>query len=89
MQTVQTVPGKMLDEDRYISVAEFDRVTADQFKSKIEELQARHEAPDHRSAEQPGGEVTTGCLNGGLLTLGWRTDPTVANEEGTRGVPRR
>ena len=37
---VQTVSGKMLDEEiGYISVAEFDRVTADQFKSKIEELQ--------------------------------------------------
>ena len=60
---VQTVSGKMLDEEiGYISVAEFDRVTADQFKSKIEELQGegmKRLIIDLRG--NPGGLVTAVC----------------------------
>ena len=60
---VQTVSGKMLDEEiGYISVVEFDRVTADQFKSKIEELQGegmKRLIIDLRG--NPGGLVTAVC----------------------------
>ena len=53
----------MLDEEiGYISVVEFDRVTADQFKSKIEELQGegmKRLIIDLRG--NPGGLVTAVC----------------------------
>ncbi len=58
---VQTVSGKMLDDEvGYISVIQFERVTADQFKSQIEELQSegmKRLIIDLRN--NPGGEINT------------------------------
>ena len=82
---VQTVSGKMLDEEiGYISVAEFDRVTADQFKSKIEELQGegmKRLIIDLRN--NPGGaETTVVSMADYILKDGGRI-LTVANKKGT------
>lgn len=58
---VQTVTGKMMDDGiGYISVMEFDTVTAPQFKAKIEELQSQGMKKllvDLRN--NPGGELHT------------------------------
>ena len=58
---VQTVSGKMLEDSiGYISVIEFDQVTADQFKSKLDELQSQGMKKliiDLRN--NPGGELHT------------------------------
>ena len=82
---VQTVSGKMLDEEiGYISVAEFDRVTADQFKSKIEELQGegmKRLIIDLRN--NPGGEVTTVVSMADYILKDGGRILTVANKKGT------
>lgn len=82
---VQTVSGKMLDEAiGYISVAEFDRVTADQFKSKIEELQGegmKRLIIDLRN--NPGGEVTTVVSMADYILKDGGRILTVANKKGT------
>ena len=82
---VQTVSGKMLDEEiGYISVAEFDRVTADQFKSKIEELQGegmKRLIIDLRN--NPGGEVTTVVSMAEYILKDGGRILTVANKKGT------
>ena len=82
---VQTVSGKMLDEEiGYISVAEFDRVTADQFKSKIEELQGegmKRLIIDLR--DNPGGEVTTVVSMADYILKDGGRILTVANKKGT------
>lgn len=82
---VQTVSGKMLDEEiGYISVAEFDRVTADQFKSKIEELQSegmKRLIIDLRN--NPGGEVTTVVSMADYILKDGGRILTVANKKGT------
>ena len=74
---VQTVSGKMLDEEiGYISVAEFDRVTADQFKSKMKRL-----IIDLRN--NPGGEVTTVVSMADYILKDGGRILTVANKKGT------
>ena len=82
---VQTVSGKMLDEEiGYISVAEFDRVTADQFTSKIEELQGegmKRLIIDLRN--NPGGEVTTVVSMADYILKDGGRILTVANKKGT------
>ena len=82
---VQTVSGKMLDEEiGYISVVEFDRVTADQFKSKIEELQGegmKRLIIDLRN--NPGGEVTTVVSMADYILKDGGRILTVANKKGT------
>lgn len=82
---VQTVSGKMLDEEiGYISVAEFDRVTADQFKSKIEGLQGegmKRLIIDLRN--NPGGEVTTVVSMADYILKDGGRILTVANKKGT------
>lgn len=82
---VQTVSGKMLDEEiGYISVAEFDRVTVDQFKSKIEELQGegmKRLIIDLRN--NPGGEVTTVVSMADYILKDGGRILTVANKKGT------
>ena len=82
---VQTVSGKMLDEEiGYISVAEFDRVTADQFKSMIEELQGegmKRLIIDLRN--NPGGEVTTVVSMADYILKDGGRILTVANKKGT------
>ena len=82
---VQTVSGKMLDEEiGYISVAEFDRVTADQFKSKIEELPG--EGMTRLIIElrnNPGGEVTTVVSMADYILKDGGRILTVANKKGT------
>lgn len=82
---VQTVSGKMLDEEiGYISVAEFDRVTADQFESKIEELQGegmKRLIIDLRN--NPGGEVTTVVSMADYILKDGGRILTVANKKGT------
>ncbi|WP_455902548.1 S41 family peptidase [Clostridium sp.] len=82
---VQTVSGKMLDDEiGYISVAEFDRVTADQFKSKIEELQdegMKRLIIDLRN--NPGGEVTTVVSMADYILKDGGRILTVANKKGT------
>lgn len=82
---VQTVSGKMLDEEiGYISVAEFDRVTAEQFKSKIEELQGegmKRLIIDLRN--NPGGEVTTVVSMADYILKDGGRILTVANKKGT------
>lgn len=82
---VQTVSGKMLDEEiGYISVSEFDRVTADQFKSKIEELQGegmKRLIIDLRN--NPGGEVTTVVSMADYILKDGGRILTVANKKGT------
>lgn len=82
---VQTVSGKMLDEEiGYISVAEFERVTADQFKSKIEELQGKGMKRliiDLRN--NPGGEVTTVVSMADYILKDGGRILTVANKKGT------
>ena len=82
---VQTVSGKMLDEEiGYLSVAEFDRVTADQFKSKIEELQGegmKRLIIDLRN--NPGGEVTTVVSMADYILKDGGRILTVANKKGT------
>lgn len=82
---VQTVSGKMLDDEiGYISVAEFDRVTADQFKSKIEELQSegmKRLIIDLRN--NPGGEVTTVVSMADYILKDGGRILTVANKKGT------
>lgn len=82
---VQTVSGKMLDEEiGYISVAEFDRVTADQFRSKIEELQdegMKRLIIDLRN--NPGGEVTTVVSMADYILKDGGRILTVANKKGT------
>lgn len=82
---VQTVSGKMLDEEiGYISVAEFDCVTADQFKSKIEELQGegmKRLIIDLRN--NPGGEVTTVVSMADYILKDGGRILTVANKKGT------
>lgn len=82
---VQTVSGKMLDEEiGYISVAEFDRVAADQFKSKIEELQGegmKRLIIDLRN--NPGGEVTTVVSMADYILKDGGRILTVANKKGT------
>ena len=82
---VQTVSGKMLDEEiGYISVAEFDRVTDDQFKSKIEELQGegmKRLIIDLRN--NPGGEVTTVVSMADYILKDGGRILTVANKKGT------
>lgn len=82
---VQTVSGKMLDEEiGYISVADFDRVTADQFKSKIEELQGegmKRLIIDLRN--NPGGEVTTVVSMADYILKDGGRILTVANKKGT------
>ena len=78
---VQTVSGKMLDEEiGYISVAEF----ADQFKSKIEELQGegmKRLIIDLRN--NPGGEVTTVVSMADYILKDGGRILTVANKKGT------
>ena len=82
---VQTVSGKMLDEEiGYISVVEFDRVTADQFKSKIEGLQGegmKRLIIDLRN--NPGGEVTTVVSMADYILKDGGRILTVANKKGT------
>lgn len=82
---VQTVSGKMLDEEiGYISVVEFDRVTADQFKSKIEELKGegmKRLIIDLRN--NPGGEVTTVVSMADYILKDGGRILTVANKKGT------
>lgn len=82
---VQTVSGKMLDDAiGYISVAEFDRVTADQFKTKIEELQGegmKRLIIDLRN--NPGGEVTTVVSMADYILKDGGRILTVANKKGT------
>ena len=82
---VQTVSGKMLDDEiGYISVAEFDRVTADQCKSKIEELQGegmKRLIIDLRN--NPGGEVTTVVSMADYILKDGGRILTVANKKGT------
>ena len=82
---VQTVSGKMLDEEiGYISVVEFDRVTPDQFKSKIEELQGegmKRLIIDLRN--NPGGEVTTVVSMADYILKDGGRILTVANKKGT------
>lgn len=82
---VQTVSGKMLDEEiGYISVVEFDRVTDDQFKSKIEELQGegmKRLIIDLRN--NPGGEVTTVVSMADYILKDGGRILTVANKKGT------
>ena len=58
---VQTVSGKMLeDKIGYISVIEFDEVTAKQFKDKIEELRGQGmERLIIDLRDNPGGELNT------------------------------
>lgn len=58
---VQTVSGKMLEDNiGYISVIEFDEVTAKQFKDKIEELRGRGmERLIIDLRDNPGGELNT------------------------------
>ncbi len=75
----------MLDEEiGYISVVEFDRVTADQFKSKIEELQGegmKRLIIDLRN--NPGGEVTTVVSMADYILKDGGRILTVANKKGT------
>ena len=82
---VQTVSGKMLDEEiGDISGVEFDRVTADQFKSKIEELQGegmKRLIIDLRN--NPGGEVTTVVSMADYILKDGGRILTVANKKGT------
>ena len=82
---VQTVSGKMLDEEiGYISVAEFDRVTAEQFKSKIEEVQGEGmERLIIDLRNNPGGEVTTVVSMADYILKDGGRILTVANKKGT------
>lgn len=76
----------MLDEEiGYISVVEFDRVTADQFKSKIEELQGegmKRLIIDLRN--NPGGEVTTVVSMADYILKDGGRILTVANKKARR-----
>lgn len=85
---VPTVSGKMLDNEvGYISVIQFERVTADQFKSKIEELQdegMKRLIIDLRN--NPGGELTTVVSMADYILKDGERILTVANNKGTEKV---
>lgn len=85
---VPTVSGKMLDDEvGYISVVQFDRVTADQFKSKIEELQnegMKRLIIDLRN--NPGGELSAVVSMVDYILKDGEKILTVANNKGTEKV---
>ncbi|MGI6055332.1 MAG: S41 family peptidase [Clostridium sp.] len=82
---VQTVSGKMLQDGiGYISVLEFDRVTDQQFKDKLEELLGQGMKKliiDLR--DNPGGEVTTVVSMADYILEDGGRILTVASREGT------
>lgn len=82
---VQTVAGKMLQDGiGYISVLEFDRVTDQQFKDKLEELLGQGMKKliiDLR--DNPGGEVTTVVSMADYILEDGGRILTVASREGT------
>lgn len=82
---VQTVSGKMLQEGiGYISVLEFDRVTDQQFKDKLEELLGQGmEKLIIDLRDNPGGEVTTVVSMADYILEDGGRILTVASREGT------
>lgn len=82
---VQTVSGKMLQDGiGYISVLEFDRVTDQQFKDKLEELLGQGmEKLIIDLRDNPGGEVTTVVSMADYILEDGGRILTVASREGT------
>ncbi len=85
---VPTVSGKMLDDEvGYICVTQFEGVTADQFKSKIEELQGegmKRLIIDLR--DNPGGELTSIVSMADYILKDGEKILTVANKNGIEKV---
>lgn len=85
---IQTVEAEMLDDEiGYISVSEFDGVTADQFKEGLESLTAQGMKKviiDMRN--NPGGDLDTVTAMVDYLLADGKTIVTVSDKNGTNEV---